>query len=180
MSDTSWGHALTNLFFDALVPLTVFFLVLLTTLPIGLPIGAKLGGLAPLIAVSYWTLVRPRDLPPLMTFFLGLVTDILLMTPLGVHAFVFVLAQTLLLKERRFLMGQGFWVLWAAFFLLAGGTYMLLWGILTLFAGGQIVMPFWRGIFSVGLAWALMPLILIVLNSIESLIDLFDERGMEP
>jgi len=179
MSDTTWGRAFANLLLDALVPFTVFLMILLTTLPVGLPIGAKLGGLAPLIAICYWTLVRPRELPPLMTFCMGVVTDLFLMTPLGVHAFVFVLAQTLLIKERRFLMGQGFWVLWAAFFLLAGGCYILLWGIMTLFAGGHVVLPFWRGIFSVGLSWALMPLVILVLGSVEAFIDLFQEPGYE-
>jgi rod shape-determining protein MreD len=180
MSDASWRDSILNFFVEALVPMSVILMMLLTTLPVGIPITAKLGGLLPLIAISYWTLTRPRDLPPLMTFILGVVTDIFMMTPLGMHAFAFVLAQTILIKERRFLMGQGFWVLWAAFFLLCGGVYAVLWGLMTALSKGHAAMPFWRGIFSVGLAWALMPPILIFLSGVDSLIDLFDDRSQDP
>jgi rod shape-determining protein MreD len=177
MSDTDFGRLFGGFLLDILPAFTIFLLIVLTTLPIGLPLYARLGGLCPLVGISYWTLIRPRDMPPLAVFFLGVLTDVFLFTPFGLHGFVFVLAQTILLRQRRFLLGQGFWVLWAAFLMLAVGAYAVTWGVMTLFLFGK-TLAFHSGLYGVGLAWAVMPIILLLLNGVEGFIDIFGEPAV--
>lgn len=71
-----------------------------------------------LIAVFYWMLYRPTLLPMWILFLCGLLLDTLLAAPLGLHAFVLVLAGWMVRRQRRFLFAQSFPVLMVAFAML--------------------------------------------------------------
>lgn len=167
------GLFMRSLFLDMIPLLSILGLILLTTLPIGLPVNTRIGGLWPLTGLTYWILVRPRSMPPVLVFLLGLVMDIVSFLPLGIHGFVFLLSQRLLQRQRRFLMGQGFWVLWAAFALQTLTTYCLLWALIDLSVRGNV--PFLSGLWGMGLAWASAPIVFSLLSQLNDTIDLFDE-----
>ena len=92
---------------------------------------------------------------------------------IGVHAFSFILLQAILKKQRRFLMGQGFWVMWVAFILLAIGLYVLTW--LFAFALTGATVPLASAAITIALAWGCVPLVLALLSGLHDMIDLFDE-----
>ena len=174
--DVPVGAFIRGLFIDAVPALSILFLMTLTTLPIGLPSWLRIGSLLPLTGISYWSLVRPTAMKLPLIFALGLVADCLLFTPLGVHAFIYVLTQSILKRQRRFLVGQGFWVLWVALALLIIGAYLLQWLILSLLTFGHL--PFFKSLFSAALTWALVPILAMILSMLHNVMDLFDEPAL--
>ncbi len=106
-------------------------LVLLSAVPFRI---AHLGEVRPafmLMAVYYWTILRPS--PPLAVFILGLILDLLSYYPFGMNAMVLVAVQALTTHNRKFLLGQSFLVIWAGFALVALGAGALQWGLFSLF-----------------------------------------------
>lgn len=99
----------------AIPGLVSLVLVLLGSLPIGVPF---LGPVLPafgLIAVHVFALQRPDLMPHWLAFALGLVTDLLSGGPLGLTALVFLGVQALSASQRRVLIGRPFVLGWAAF-----------------------------------------------------------------
>ena len=104
--------------------------------------------------------------------------DIASFVPFGIHAAVFVLAQASLNKQRRLLLGQGFWVLWAAYGVLALSVYTILYVVTSLFLHGAV--SYWQGLLGVLLSWAFVPLVNWPAETgLNNLIDLFDEPAYE-
>ena len=103
----------------------VLALILLSAMPFRI---VHLGEVRPafmLMAVYYWTILRPT--PPLAVFALGLVLDLLSDYPFGMNAMVLVAVQALTAHNRKFLLGQSFLVIWAGFALFALGAGVLQW-----------------------------------------------------
>ena len=106
-------------------------LILLSAIPFRV---AHLGEVRPafmLMAVYYWTILRP--VPPLAVFALGLVLDLLSAYPFGMNALVLVTVQALTGGQRKFLLGQSFLVIWAGFALVALGAGAVQWVLFCLF-----------------------------------------------
>ena len=106
-------------------------LILLSAVPFRI---AHLGEVRPafmLMAVYYWTILRPT--PPLAVFALGLVLDMLSAYPFGMNALVLVTVQALTSNQRKFLLGQSFLVIWAGFALVAFGAGVVQWMLFSLF-----------------------------------------------
>lgn len=114
-----------------LVLIAILALVLLSAVPLQI---AHLGEVRPvfmLMAVYYWTILRPST--PIAAFFLGLLLDLLSDYPLGMNALVLVLAQVLTTHNRKFLLGQSFLVIWAGFALVALGAGISQWLLFCLY-----------------------------------------------
>ena len=95
---------------------------------------AHLGEVRPvfmLMAVYYWTILRPS--PPLLIFVLGLALDLLSAYPFGMNALVLVAVQALTAGQRKFLLGQSFLVIWAGFAMVALGAGVVQWALFSLF-----------------------------------------------
>jgi len=101
------------------IPVTLcVFLMLLSATPApfsSLPVYPNIL----LISLFFFVLYAPDTLPMLALFFLGMLADVILSTPLGLHATLAVLARQFLLPLRRVLSRQAFRVLWAAFAMMA-------------------------------------------------------------
>ncbi|MFH1159041.1 MAG: rod shape-determining protein MreD [Pseudomonadota bacterium] len=116
-----------------LMLLTVFVLFILSAFPFEI---AHLGEVRPffmLMAVYYWTILRPSLLPPPATFVIGIILDLLFNWPFGMNAVVLVTAQALTLRQRKFLLGQLFLVIWAGFALMALMAGAAQWMLFALF-----------------------------------------------
>jgi rod shape-determining protein MreD len=72
---------------------------------------------------------RPDLLPPLATFLLGLVLDLLSGTPLGVSSLLFLIARSIVIRQRRFFVNRPFPFVWMGLMLLAVGAVAVLWAI---------------------------------------------------
>jgi rod shape-determining protein MreD len=116
-----WGLALAVL----------LALILLSAIPFHIPHLGEIRPVFMLMAVYYWTILRPSS--PLAVFALGLVLDLLSGYPLGLNALVLVAVQALTAHNRKFLLGQSFLVIWAGFALVALGTAIVQWGLFSLF-----------------------------------------------
>lgn len=162
-----------SLLLDSLPFLTVLALIIITLLPLGTPLPMRGGGLWPLMGITYWTLVRPRSMQPVLVLIIGLLVDLVMFLPLGMHGFVFVTAQAVLKKQRRFLVGQGFWVLWAAFVLMALCAALLLAVIIEVVQ--QVTLPWDVLLWNVAWASAFLPLLLWALDRVHNMMDVFDE-----
>lgn len=112
------------------VPLLLFgFLILFSFISLPLPhIGAARPYLA-LMAVFYWSVYRPRLVPPALCFAAGLMMDMLSGGPLGINALILVAVQWIVRGQRRFLMGQSYTTIWAVFAVILIFSALAQWGL---------------------------------------------------
>ena len=116
--------------------LSVFFMVLLSVTYLPLPFFSAVSPSLPLMAIYCWVVLRPDLMPRTAVFALGLLQDALTGVPLGLHAFVYLVAHPGLLAQRRFLVRHGYLSLWWGFALLAPSTSFLTWLLLSMLRGG--------------------------------------------
>lgn len=101
-------------------------LMVLAAAPIGLPSPVFAVALP---CVAFWTIFRPAAMSPPVTFLLGLLLDLLGLSPLGAGVLVLLVVQGIALRLRRFLARQSFLVVWLAFCVAAAGAALLHWGL---------------------------------------------------
>lgn len=69
-----------------------------------------------LIILFYWSVFRPTLVPPLLVFCAGLGFDLLAGLPLpGLSAVLLLVTRLGLIDQRRYLMGQGFTLIWLGY-----------------------------------------------------------------
>ncbi|SVE58751.1 uncharacterized protein METZ01_LOCUS511605, partial [marine metagenome] len=101
------------------VPLLVtFVLVILCAIPYGVPGLSLVMPLLPLVSVYFWAVHRPDLTPAIGHFLIGLLQDILVGTPIGLSAAMFVGIHAAVHYQRPFFHGKPFLVLWFSFALL--------------------------------------------------------------
>lgn len=106
-------------------------LIFLSTVPLRL---AHLEGVRPafmLMAVYYWSILRPA--PPVAVFLIGLLLDLFSKYTFGLNAVTLVMTQMVTTGQRKFLLGQSFLVIWAGFALVALGAGLVQWAVFSLF-----------------------------------------------
>lgn len=72
-----------------------------------------------LIPLFTWSLIRPELMPGALVFAVGILSDIVIGTPLGVHALGLLGIQILVRFQQRFLLTQNFFLIWVNFALLS-------------------------------------------------------------
>jgi rod shape-determining protein MreD len=107
-------------------------LLLLAAAPLGLPGQAQLQPAAALACVFFWTIAWPGSMPPPVVFLLGLLCDLLSLSPPGVSVLILLTAHGLALRWGRALAGQGLLLAWLAFIVVAAGAAALQWLIISL------------------------------------------------
>jgi rod shape-determining protein MreD len=155
-----WGLAL----------LVLFVLLALSSVPLEI---SHLGEIRPvfmLMAVYYWTILRPSSMLPVAVFAIGLVLDLLSAYPFGMHAFIFVVAQWITSSQRKFLLGQSFLVIWSGFAFIALGAGVLQWALFSLF--NLTFLPVKAILISFVLSVFLFPLLVLPLSMVhKALVD---------
>ncbi len=169
-SDTTHGWLL-QISLKILPPLSVFMLLLLALVPMRLPTSWAAGGLWPMLGLFYWGLVQPRAMPISFVFCIGLLCDLALNMALGCYALVFILLHVVLTTQRRFLVGQGFWLVWPAFAM----TVLIVYTLVFVLQHGVTVMPFtlqdWEsGLPAAGIVILAFPVLLPLLHGLQRLI----------
>lgn len=114
MTDLAW-QKLEQFLRQSAPSLATLLLVLLSVMPLPIPSYGAVAPVLPMIAVYYWAAHRPDLLPFTIVFAAGLLLDILAAGPLGLHSFVFLVCQFLVITQRRLLVGQPFLFLWCGF-----------------------------------------------------------------
>lgn len=114
----------------AAFPASITALVLLaTSFPLGLPGQAQWQPAAALACVFFWSLFRPASMPPAVVFLLGLLADLLGLSPVGASVLVLLIVHGCAVAWRRFLVRQGFLMVWLAFVGVAAGAALLQWAL---------------------------------------------------
>lgn len=117
------------------------------------------GSIAPslgLAAVFYWSIYRPDLFRPMAVFALGLMNDILHFLPIGLSACVFLTVHQLSYTNRRFFIGQVFYMLWTGFIVATLLSMVMTWSVMS-FYNAQL-MPILPVIMQSLLTLAIFPL----------------------
>lgn len=130
--------------------------------PLGLPGGPELLAGFALVAVYFWSLFRPRAMPPAAVFLLGLLADLLGFGPLGVRVLILLLVHGFALACRRRLARQQFLAVWLVFVAVAAAAAALEWSADSLLL--LTPLPPAAGVFEFGLAAGLYPLFALLLT----------------
>lgn len=111
-----------------LTPLLIsILLVMISVMPMYIPYFGPMSGNIGVMAVFYWVVYRRDLFPASAAFCLGLWQDIIVGTPLGLNALVFLAVHMLVAPQRRFFQGKGFTVVWWAFAIVAFLATLLGW-----------------------------------------------------
>lgn len=102
-------------------------LVLVGVTPTHLPYYSAIAPMLPLASVYYWGVHRPDLMPMWLIFLVGLLHDVLTDSPIGLHAAILLLCQWVLLRQRRFLAGRPFAMLWFGYVVVVVGVGLLEW-----------------------------------------------------
>jgi rod shape-determining protein MreD len=111
------------------------FCVLLVSLPV-----RPFGGYAPmpvlpLIAIFFWTVQAPAQLPSPSVFLIGLLHDFLSGGPLGLWPAVYLCVQYVVLTQRAYFVGREIQVLWVGFAVAALMASLMIWLVTSLLNG---------------------------------------------
>lgn len=104
-------------------------LVMLSALPVYIPGYGQVAVDVGLMTVFYWAIYRPDLFPAIAAFVLGLWQDILVGSPIGLHALILLLANWAIVSQRTFFQGKSFGVIWWCFSLVALAASIVSWVI---------------------------------------------------
>jgi rod shape-determining protein MreD len=146
--------------------LSTLLFVVISVVPLQLPVFAAAMPSFALMAVAHWTIYRPELLPQWSVFVLGLLLDLLQGTPfLGISALVLLLARTAVMMARRHFVERDFTVMWLGFLALATGAFAFDWAFIGLSNGHLIpARPF---LFEAALTVACFPIGSYVLAALQ-------------
>ena len=101
--------------------------VMFSSLPVHLPGYGQVAVDVGLMTVFYWAIYRPDLFPTIGAFVLGIWQDILVGSPIGLHALILVLAHWAIVSQRTFFQGKSFAVIWWCFSLVAFVASLVSW-----------------------------------------------------
>jgi rod shape-determining protein MreD len=122
--------------------------------PLRLPGQAELQPATAVACVFFWSLFRPASMSPPIVFALGLLSDLLGLTPVGISVLVLLIVHGLAFRWRA-LADQGFLVVWLAFIAVAAIATGLSWALTS--ALTFHLLPFQAALFEFGLTAGLYP-----------------------
>lgn len=93
----------------------IFILFMMGLVSFSLPLTEQIRPYFILIAIYHWTIYRPTLLHPILIFGIGFIFDLILAWNLGLHSILFLLVQWIIGKQRLFLLGQTYLVVWIGF-----------------------------------------------------------------
>ena len=137
-------------------------LLLIAAAPMGLPGQAQVLVAAALGCVFFWSVFRPTAMPPPLVFLLGVLVDLLGYAPLGVDVVILLLVHGVALRWRRFLVRQGFLVVWVGFIVVAVVAAVLQWAMTSALV--LRVLPPFEMVFQAALAAGLYPPLAVLLS----------------
>jgi rod shape-determining protein MreD len=115
-----------ELFIWAVMPACVtLFLFLFCTIPKHLWGINSAMPVLPLISIFYWGRVKTPEIPLWFAFLVGLLTDIIGGTPLGLSALLYLLFLLTLHERSKHLQNEGFMFIWWYFVMLLMGFCLL-------------------------------------------------------
>jgi rod shape-determining protein MreD len=102
-------------------------LIMLSSFPLGIPHFSAVRPSFLAIAVYNWAVFAPQKLSPLAAFMAGFALDLLSSGPVGLNALALLAVQRVALRQRKFLSGQPYLVVWLGFWLVSAAVFLLQW-----------------------------------------------------
>ncbi len=131
------------------------FGLFLLGLPVHIPGQALLRPAFAMGSIYFWTLFRPGSMPVPLTAAIGLLLDLMGLTPPGLWAVLLILLQSATLLARRRLAPSRFLLTWAAFTGFAAAASVLAWLMQSGLALG--LLPAWPAGLEILVSAALYP-----------------------
>jgi rod shape-determining protein MreD len=126
------GRRLDIVWRQAFPGITSILLMLLSVANFGPRGQSALLPMVSIICVWFWSLYRPAAMSPPIAFVIGLLLDLLGYLPLGVGPVTMLTTHGLARQLRRFLVRQGFMVVWLTFIVVAFGIAVMNWTLVSL------------------------------------------------
>jgi rod shape-determining protein MreD len=134
-------------------------LMLLSQAPLDITGQAALLPAVALCCVWFWSLFRPRTLPPPVVFLIGLTMDLLGYLPLGVGVFALLSVHGIARSLRRSLPTRGFAWIWIVFAAVATAASLTIW-LLVMLLTFRLLSPY-PAVFMAILTVAIYPVLAI-------------------
>jgi rod shape-determining protein MreD len=93
----------------------IIALFIISLVNFSIPLAGEIRPHLVFLAVYFWTIYRPSFLSPVWVFALGIGLDLLLNYPLGINAILLLSLSLIIRRQRVFLMGQTYFVVWMIF-----------------------------------------------------------------
>lgn len=146
----------------------IFALFLAGLVSFSLPMADQIRPYFILIIIYHWAIYRPTLLHPIQVFGMGFVLDLILGLTLGLHSILFLLLQWIMSKQRLFLMGQTYLVVWIGFALTCLSFVVFEWLFFSALAGSWLS---FGSLFSSCIATILLfPLVSLLFISVQRLL----------
>lgn len=113
----------------------IFCLFMLGLVSFSIPMSEKIRPLFFLIAIYYWAIYRPGMIHPFFIFVYGIVFDLVLGFPVGIHALLFLTVQWIIKTQGVFFTGQTYLVVWLGFAVTVLSVLTAEWLFFSVFAG---------------------------------------------
>lgn len=94
--------------------------------------GASINIPLTMMVIYYWSIYRPMLIPPIIVFIAGICFDALSGWPIGISALILLLIRQSVSRQRLFLTGQPFIVIWLGFMGALSVASTIQWGIFSL------------------------------------------------
>lgn len=107
------------------------FLVLLSVMPLQVPGLARVMPLLPLMSIYLLAVHHPNLMPAYAVFLIGLLQDILSGAPMGVYVLTYLVVYATVVRQRRFLAGKSFAVIWVGFTMVAAYGVAIVWALVS-------------------------------------------------
>lgn len=137
------------------------FFLLFDLINFSVPLMGEIRPYLFLMTIYYWAIFRPTLLPALWIFVLGILYDVVLGFPLGLHSILFLVVQYIVRRQRLYLMGQPFTLVWLGFVITCSLVALCEWGFFS--ALHLQPMPFMSGMFSFLCSAVVFPFIQMML-----------------
>lgn len=120
-----------------------------------------------LMAVYYWAIYRPSLMPSFVIFASGLLYDLVLGFPVGLHAVLFLSVYLIIKNQRSFFLGQSYFIGWLGFLMTCLSVQMIEYLFFSLRLGSVLsLFPLVGNFLISALFFPLISLIFILLNRI--------------
>lgn len=133
-ADDGWqGSTASMLGRWAMTAVFIVVLLVLSTFPFKIGHFGEIRPSFMLMAIYYWAIMRPSTLSPIATFIVGIAFDLMGGFPLGLNAMTLLIVQWATRRQRKFVLGQGFIVLWMGLALVSLGAGLFQWTVYSAF-----------------------------------------------
>lgn len=136
------------------------FVVLFLSIPFDIPGRNELLPAVIVASVYFWSIYRPKSMPAIGVFLLGLLIDILNFSPPGIVILILLITYGIGVTQRLRLAKYSFLLIWLIFAFIAIGVFMLQWVLTSAFS--LKIMPYTSFLFEIIFAIGIYPLLSVL------------------